>query len=47
MLLKNRRDVPFDKIVSHTYPLADVNQEFEYSEWHERDPNVSRSMLIP
>jgi len=47
MLLKNQRDIPYDKIVSHTYPLADVNQAFVDSEWHERDTNVSRSMLVP
>ena len=47
MLLKNQRDIPYDRIVSHTYPLADVNQAFEDSEWHERATNVSRSMLIP
>ena len=47
MLLKNQRDIPYDKIVSHTYSLADVNRAFEDSEWHERETNVSRSMLVP
>ena len=47
MLQKHQRDIPYDRIVSHTYPLADVNQAFEDSEWHERETNVSRSMLIP
>ena len=47
MLRKNQRDIPYDKIVSHTYPLTEVNQAFEDSEWHERDTSVSRSMLIP
>ncbi len=41
------RDIPYDRIVSHTYPLADVNQAFEDSEWHERETNVSCSMLLP
>jgi threonine dehydrogenase-like Zn-dependent dehydrogenase len=46
-LVKKRGKVPYEKIVSHTYPLADVNKAFEDSEWHERQTGVSRSMLIP
>jgi D-arabinose 1-dehydrogenase-like Zn-dependent alcohol dehydrogenase len=34
-LVKKRDTVPYDRIVSHTYPLADVNRAFEESEWRE------------
>ena len=47
MLVKNQARVPYHKIVSHTYPLDEVNQAFEESEWNERQTAVSRSMLIP
>ena len=47
MLVKNQAKVPYHKIVSHTYPLAEVNKAFEESEWNERQTAVSRSMLIP
>ena len=46
-LVKKQRTTPYDKIVSHTYPLEDVNRAFEESEWHERQTGVSRSMLVP
>ena len=47
MLVKNQGRVPYEKIVSHTYPLEDVNRALEESEWHERETAVSRSMLLP
>lgn len=47
MLVKNQGRVPYEKIVSHTYPLDEVNRAFEESEWHERQTAVSRSMLVP
>ncbi len=46
-LVKKLGEVPYDKIVSHNYPLADVNKAFEDSEWNERQTGVSRSMLVP
>lgn len=46
-LVKNRGKVPYDRIVSHSYPLEEVNTAFEASEWHERETAVSRSMLVP
>jgi Zn-dependent alcohol dehydrogenase len=46
-LVKKLGQAPYDKIVSHNYPLADVNQAFEDSEWNDRQTGVSRSMLIP
>lgn len=46
-IVKKQGKVPYEKIVSHTYPLAEVNQAFAESEWHERQTGVSRSMLVP
>ena len=47
MLVKNQKKVPYHKIVSNTYPLADVNRAFEEAEWNERQTQVSRAMLVP
>jgi threonine dehydrogenase-like Zn-dependent dehydrogenase len=46
-LQKKLGQVPYEKIVSHTYPLEEVNRAFTESEWHERQTAVSRSMLVP
>jgi threonine dehydrogenase-like Zn-dependent dehydrogenase len=46
-LVKKQGKIPYDRIVSHTYPLDQVNKAFEDSEWHERQTGVSRSMLVP
>lgn len=47
MLVNNRDQVPYHKIVSNTYPLAEVNRAFEEAEWNERQTPVSRGMLVP
>ena len=39
--------LPFDKIVSNTFPLADVNAAFEQAEWDNRQTSVTRAVLVP
>jgi len=46
-LVKHRGKVPYEKIVSHWYPLAEVNRAFEEAEWLGRQTSVTRSMLKP
>jgi threonine dehydrogenase-like Zn-dependent dehydrogenase len=46
-LVKKQGKLPFDKIVSHTFPLAEINAAFEQAEWADRQTNVTRSMLVP
>ena len=46
-LVRNQDKVPFHKIVSHTYPLAEVNEAFARSEWDQRQTEVTRTMLVP
>ena len=46
-LVRNQDKLPFHKIVSHTYPLADVNGAFVRSEWDQRQTEVTRAMLVP
>jgi Zn-dependent alcohol dehydrogenase len=47
MLVKNQGRLPYEKVVSHWYPLAEVNKAFEEAEWLDRQTPVTRSMLKP
>ncbi|HLF71935.1 MAG TPA: zinc-binding dehydrogenase [Dehalococcoidia bacterium] len=46
-LVKQKGKAPYEKVVSHYYPLADVTKAFEDAEWQDRQTPVSRSMLVP
>jgi len=46
-LVKKQGALPYDKIVSHVFPLAEINSAFEQAEWHDRQTAVTRSMLVP
>jgi len=47
-LVRNRARWPFDKLVSHTYPLEQINRAFADSEWHGKDTTtITRAALVP
>ena len=46
-LVRNQHRLPFNKLVSHKYPLAEVNEAFADSEWAQRQTEVTRAMLVP
>jgi threonine dehydrogenase-like Zn-dependent dehydrogenase len=47
-LVRSRHRFPFDRLVSHTYPLAEINRAFADSEWHGRErTTITRAALIP
>ena len=46
-LVKNQASIPYDKIVSNSYPLEQVNEAFADAEWNDRQTEVTRGMLIP
>ena len=47
-LVRNRTRWPFDKLVSHTYPLEQINKAFADSEWHGRETTtITRAALVP
>jgi L-iditol 2-dehydrogenase len=47
-LARNRHRWPFDRIVSHRYPLERINDAFADSEWHGRQTTtITRAALIP
>ena len=46
-LVRSQNRLPFHKIVSHTFPLAEVNEAFARAEWDQRQTEVTRAMLVP
>ncbi|MDE2786938.1 MAG: zinc-binding dehydrogenase [Chloroflexota bacterium] len=46
-LVRNQDRLPFNKLVSHTFPLADVNEAFVAAEWSQRQTEITRAMLVP
>ncbi len=47
-LIRTRGRLPFDRLLSHKYPLDQINEAFAASEWHGRDTTtITRAALIP
>ncbi len=46
-LVRNRYKVPFHTIISHKFPLAEVNAAFEKAEWNQRQTEITRAVLVP
>src|SRR5918992_1949293 len=40
-LVRNQRRLPFHKLISHKYPLAEVNEAFAKAEWNQRQTEVT------
>ena len=47
-LVRNRTRWPFDRLLSHTYPLEKIDEAFSASEWHSRETTtITRAALVP
>jgi threonine dehydrogenase-like Zn-dependent dehydrogenase len=47
-LVRNRTRWPFERLLSHTYPLEKIDQAFADSEWHNRETTtITRAALVP
>ena len=47
-LVRNRARWPFDRLLSHTYPLEKINEAFAESEWHAKETTtITRAALVP
>src|SRR5205823_14842626 len=47
-LVRNRTRWPFDRLLSHKYPLEKIDQAFADSEWHNRQTTaITRAALVP
>ena len=47
LLSRTRRAYPWDKLVSHRYPLEEINRAFEEADWALSQGKVTRAALIP
>jgi threonine dehydrogenase-like Zn-dependent dehydrogenase len=47
-LVRTRESRPWHRILSHTYPLEQINEAFAASEWHNRETTtITRAALTP
>jgi threonine dehydrogenase-like Zn-dependent dehydrogenase len=46
-LVRNRQTRPFERMVSHKYPLAEINEALAMADWSQQQRDVSRVALIP
>jgi hypothetical protein len=47
-LVRTRDRFPWSRIISHKFPLAQINEAFAASEWHNKDTlNITRAALVP
>jgi threonine dehydrogenase-like Zn-dependent dehydrogenase len=47
LLSRTRHKYPFHKLVSHRYPLEDINRAFQEADWALSQGKVTRAALIP
>ena len=49
-LVKKQGKVPYDKLISHTFPLDEINDAFARAEWVGREPAealITRAAITP
>jgi len=46
-LARTRMKYPFDRLVSHRYPLAEINRAFQEADWALSAGKVTRAVLVP
>jgi threonine dehydrogenase-like Zn-dependent dehydrogenase len=47
-LLQRNPHLPFDEVISHRFPLAEIDAAFDFCEWSGRDEcQVVRGVLVP
>jgi threonine dehydrogenase-like Zn-dependent dehydrogenase len=46
-LLRTRDRYPFDTLISHRFPLDQINEAFPVAEWSDRQTEVTRAVLVP
>ena len=46
-LVKNQNKLPFHKLISHKFPLAEINEAFPQAEWSQRQTEITRAVLVP
>jgi threonine dehydrogenase-like Zn-dependent dehydrogenase len=47
ILERSRDKVPFDRLISRSYPIERVNEAFHDVEWHGRTTDITRAVIVP
>lgn len=46
-LVRTKEKYPLTKVVSHSFPLSEINQAFEFAEWQGEGTAATRVILKP
>lgn len=46
MLVRTRDKYPLSRVVSHSFPLAEINKAFEFAEWQGKDTGTAATRVI-
>jgi Zn-dependent alcohol dehydrogenase len=47
ILERSREKIPFDRLISRSYPMEQVNEAFHDAEWHGRTTDITRAVITP
>ena len=46
MLVRTRDKYPLSRVVSHSFPLAEINRAFEFAEWQGKNTGSAATRVI-
>jgi threonine dehydrogenase-like Zn-dependent dehydrogenase len=46
MLVRTRDKYPLSRVVSHSFPLAEINKAFEFAEWQGKGTGTAATRVI-
>jgi hypothetical protein len=46
-LVERRQAVPLHKVISHAFPLGEIDAAFQHAEWKNGPIDVVRAVLVP
>ena len=46
MLVRTRDKYPLSRVVSHSFPLAEINKAFEFAEWQGKNTGTAATRVI-
>jgi threonine dehydrogenase-like Zn-dependent dehydrogenase len=50
LMMRTRSRVPWDRVISHTFPMEQIQEAFQQAEWVGRDPAqavITRAAVTP
>ena len=46
MFVRTRDKYPLSRVVSHSFPLAEINKAFEFAEWQGKNTGTAATRVI-